>query len=705
MVAHIDVAVLVELVGIGGEDSRHGEGVALGELEADVHVEVAPRLRLGCHVIAHGHTQLVDETYLLLSRRVSVGPQLHLEVVGDVQLDAAVHAAGSRAVDTAAEGRIGDGGDVAVPVRADVGVVHSPHRLAEVRRIVERDAGRYHVPDGLYLLPSEPRQRRIVAIQLRVGTDAHREVIDIVEAVHRVALHLHRLLVPRLHDLLRVHAVGEREVGRHVDILQDAEAGVDGNLVTHAVPPVLDEAALEEQVLLGVDAVRKRTGIAHGNLLVPSLLARHLLSLEGIEAVELDGEVWQGEGNAAVPDLLGKVERAAQRQPDVGERLAVGDTAGSGALRIALRIVHADEVVALVAACGEVDACREALRRVGLRVLTVRPRHLEALRRDKVRHVLLARLRVLVAEVKVSAEAVTLLVGGLLRQRPGALRVDVGQQLGVHIVVEGKIISALTQIEASRRLVAIARHDEAAAVFLLEGEEAVRNRQRQRHIADHEVSWAEHHILARAHLGPRHVQVEVGMLGIASRIESLLDIHRAAAVALAVEALHVALALLRVDIGDVSLARLEVIADAVRLILVGTLAEERLARDGTSRVRTARGVDKAAVNGNIDDGSLELEVLILHPAVAVKVSTRAAIVEGDRVLGRVVDRHVEGILAPGRRIGRHSVLRHGVRQDGIGTQRDAVPQQRVNATPQECHLPCRTCQCQCRQDIARRQYR
>ena len=82
LVAHIDATVLVYLVGVCGKLGIHGEGVALGEFEADARVKVAPRAGLGSHVVGHGGTNLVDETYLL--ERVVACSHLHLQVVANV---------------------------------------------------------------------------------------------------------------------------------------------------------------------------------------------------------------------------------------------------------------------------------------------------------------------------------------------------------------------------------------------------------------------------------------------------------------------------------------------------------------------------------------------------------------------------------------------------------------------------------------------
>ena len=304
VVADIDASVLVELIGVGGKDGVQREGVALGELDAQACVEVAPGLPLGCHVVAERESKLVDETDFLLARGVAAGAYLHLDVVGEVELHAAGHAAACCAIDAVAEGGVGDGGDIAVGIGADVGVVEAPHGFAEVGSVTKGEGGRHHVAYGLYLLAAEPGQWRIEAIELCVGAEAHIEVEDVVEAVDGVALDGSSLLVPRLHDFVGIHAVGEGEVRADVDVLGHGEGCADGYLVAHTVAPVLDETALEEEVLLGVDAVGQRSGVAHGYLLVPSLLAHHLLALEGVEAVELYVEGGQCDGDAAVAHVL-----------------------------------------------------------------------------------------------------------------------------------------------------------------------------------------------------------------------------------------------------------------------------------------------------------------------------------------------------------------------------------------------------------------
>ena len=60
-VAHDDVALVVELIGVGGPLCGEGEGVALGEAQAEVGAEVGPGAHLRGEVVGEGGRELVDE--------------------------------------------------------------------------------------------------------------------------------------------------------------------------------------------------------------------------------------------------------------------------------------------------------------------------------------------------------------------------------------------------------------------------------------------------------------------------------------------------------------------------------------------------------------------------------------------------------------------------------------------------------------------
>ena len=102
------MAVLVELVGVGGKDRCHVERVVFPPFETYVHRQVAPWTLFVCHVVRHAQAQLVDKADLLHARRVFVALDLHLKVVGQAEADVARAAASRHAVEALRERRIFD---------------------------------------------------------------------------------------------------------------------------------------------------------------------------------------------------------------------------------------------------------------------------------------------------------------------------------------------------------------------------------------------------------------------------------------------------------------------------------------------------------------------------------------------------------------------------------------------------------------------
>ena len=117
--------------------------------------------------------------------------------------------------------------------------------------------------NGLYLVAEYLAVRSEESVELGRRTDRHVIVVHVVESVYRVARLFLCGLVPRAHDLVRVHAVLEVERGRDVDIVEQCEVAANRNRVVPTVTPVLYEVRLEESVLLGVDAVRNLSGVRH----------------------------------------------------------------------------------------------------------------------------------------------------------------------------------------------------------------------------------------------------------------------------------------------------------------------------------------------------------------------------------------------------------------------------------------------------------
>ena len=117
-----------------------------------------------------------------------------------------------------------------------------------------------------------------------------------------------------------------------------------------------------------------------------------------------------------------------------------------------------------------------------------------------VRHILLTLDRTLIAEQERAAITVALDIVRRCRKAPRALGIDLAQQFEVHLIGDGEIIATITQVETTTGLITIGRHDQTTTITLGEGEESIRNRQRQRHVSHHEVGGSEDHILARTHL-------------------------------------------------------------------------------------------------------------------------------------------------------------------------------------------------------------
>ena len=255
------------------------------------------------------------------------------------------------------------------------------------------------------LAPGHPE-----AIELRRCRERQAPVVDVVQTVDGVG-HLTLVdVVPRAHDLVGVHAVGEVERGIDVQIVEERERAADRYLVLHAVLPVLDEVGVQQLFFFRRDGVGEMTRVAHGDFLIPALLACHVLALERIEARDGNVQVGHGERHGGIAHVLSQVERRRQRQADARERRAPAHRRRARRLCHRLRVVHRREVVALVAARGEVHVGRQRAVRIRLRILPMVPLHLETLLAREVGHALVAVTRVLIAEVELTAELIALAI-------------------------------------------------------------------------------------------------------------------------------------------------------------------------------------------------------------------------------------------------------------------------------------------------------
>ena len=650
------LAALVELVGVGGETGREVERLALGQFQSQGDVHVAPGLFLGRQVVGHAYAELVDEAQFLHAGRVFVGLHLHLQVVGEREVDVARSSLGRRSVEHSVVVGVFPGVDLAVLVGIGVGVVEAVARAAEVGRHAVADAGGDDVAYHFNLVAEYLGRRLVEAVELRVGRDAEIVVIDAVEAVDGVAHHGLCGGVPVLFHLIEIPTLGVVERGGDVDVVEQREVGLNGDAVLPSVAPVAREVRFEDVVFLGGDGVAYLARVLDGDFLIPAFFSGGFLALEGIDAVEVDVEVGQGERHHGVACALRHVECARHCEADVGERARIAHARCLRALRIEAGVVEAVEVVAVVACRRVVDAGREVRIGVGLGVLTVSPLQAETARFGVVGHSLVSGLDVLIVETEVAGVFVAFVVGRRRIGLPRAFGVDAAREAQVDVVVDGEVVAAVAQVESAGRLVAVAGHEEARRVAAAEGEEAERYGQRQRHVGQHEPRRAEDDVLLGPHLGTAQRQVEVGMLVVVARgVAAVFHVIFLVVALFGVLAGDVAFALLGGDVVDEAAFRLEVVAHLFRLVGRLAVLEHGFALQGAGGVGHAVGMDDAAVHVHGHHGGRQFDALVIDFRVAIHAGETVGGRHHRGVRRREGDGSVERVLFLFRGVGRNGV--------------------------------------------------
>ena len=165
----------------------------------------------------------------------------------------------------------------------------------EVRGIGERHLWRQHVTNGLDLITEELTTGNIEAVELGLGRDAHVVGIVIEETRHRIGHLLLSLTIPRFLLLPEDGIAIEIDGGCEADVIKGREAGGNRNGVRHTVAPILRQAGVHQLVFLHVDRIGQTTRIAHRDLLIPPLVANHLLTSEGIEVGNRDAHLRQAQ--------------------------------------------------------------------------------------------------------------------------------------------------------------------------------------------------------------------------------------------------------------------------------------------------------------------------------------------------------------------------------------------------------------------------
>ena len=251
----------------------------------------------------------------------------------------------------------------------------------------------------------------------------------------------------------------------------------------------------------------------------------------------------------------------------------------------------------------------------------MRPLDLETRRLAIVWHVLLTMDRVLITGQERTIVSIAFPVVRRSRQTPGALGIDLTDQFQVHLVADGEIVATVTQIETAIGLITIGRHDQTAGITLRKGEEAVRHRQRQRHICHHKIGRTEHHVFTWAHLRTRKCQIEVGVRIVTGGVATMLEEHLSVGTTLGDLTGEETLILLGIDRCDQTLLRLEVKGHRIALILIITHLEDRCTSQfHLGAVHRSCSMHQVTVEAHGDTVALQIHILVFHLRGTIEIS-------------------------------------------------------------------------------------
>ena len=411
-----------------------------------------------------------------------------------------------------------------------------------------------------------------------------------------------------------------------------------------AVAPVTYEVGLEEAVLLGGDTIAELPRVADANLLIPTLCPDALFPLEGVDTVHTDGDVRQAHRDHRVRGGLAGIYRSRETEGGAGEVAAVVDGRVLRVLRRYTGIVERVQRVVVEGAGRIVDAGREGLVGVCLRILRVRPVDAEVTALGVVpSDIALPGLGGEVAEVEVPTIIIALAVVGARIHPPRTEAVPVARDRHIHIVIEGEVIPPFAQIETTLRLLPVLRHDDPRGVTLVEGEEAEGEPNGHRHIRQDKVGGPSYYVFLGASLPLGEHEVEVGMVVIvAGAVATILHIEAVIAQHLRALGRDIAFALLGDSPRDEALAGLEVVVQALGFVALTSVTELRIGRGLAHTVEDVVGVDEVAIEVEAHEVRIHPLVLIVHRAGAEEVG-QALPDEHHRVLRLVGNDVIEAL--------------------------------------------------------------
>ena len=245
--------------------------------------------------------------------------------------------------------------------------------------------------------------------------------------------------------------------GRYV---QESEVvrRADRDRMLHAVLPVFDEVLSEKLVFFRMDRISEITGIGDGDFFVPAFLAYDMFAFEGINTAHRDTHVGQGDAQRRILRALVDVHRGRDIDRAVGKTLRDADTRSLVVVCCIRRVQHI-ELIAAVAAGREIHTGRECAVRIGFHILRMRPCNSEVFRHAVIRQSFVARFRNQIRSIDRSRIFIPFPVRRAGGQAPRSFRVNLARKRQIDVIADGKIISAVTEVEAARHLVAIRGHD------------------------------------------------------------------------------------------------------------------------------------------------------------------------------------------------------------------------------------------------------
>ena len=464
---------------------------------------------------------------------------------------------------------------------------------------------------------------------------------------------------PYLLDGLEVEVTRVAQGGSERQIPRQFERKTDRDIVPEAVVPRFNEGGVHQIILLATDIIPQFGGISDADIVVPFHRAHLILLTERIDLRHAQAKIRQGKGDGGIRAVLAVTKRTTHAERAVRPFLAPGD---AGLFPLVHNVVIAGRIVAVIRGRRHIDRRRKRGIGVRLRVLRVRPTHRPVLRLLVIGQSLLADVVLTDVSLELTAELVAFPIGGSRAQRPRTVRINIAGEGEIHVVINIKVISAITQVESAHALLPVRGHDDARRALVGNREKAERNGQRKRNALELKVGRSRDDLFVFNHLGLGHAYAEVGMVVlIASRVHAFLHAIDRVVLLFGDFSLKVPLALLGDDIRDDSFLGVEIIPHLDALESLPVVREVGGAHQFAGGIRRAGGISQLFLHVQLNIVGLQFRGDILHIGVAIEKHLLAVDGKMDGVLRIIGDEVVKQRLGFRRGILRDSVNRHAQR--------------------------------------------